>query len=93
LAYQAEKQLKDLGDKVPVAEKSRVERLVKELREAIKSENYEGMKSLTNDLQQALMEVGSAVYAQAGRTTSNSRGTYKTSSDEDVIDADFVESD
>jgi len=34
LAYQAEKQLSDLGDKVPAADKTKVEGLVKDLREA-----------------------------------------------------------
>jgi len=64
---------------------------VKQLPCAINSENYDRMKSLTNDLQQALMQVGSAVYSQSGSTTgaasssSNGRG-------DDVIDADFVES-
>ncbi len=88
LAYQAEKQLKDLGDQVPEAEKSRVESLVKDLREAINQENYDRIKSLTDDLQQALMQVGSAVYAQAG--TSTGPETYSAGS-EDVIDADVVD--
>ena len=91
-AYQAEKQLKDLGDKVPVASKSRVEGLVKELRSALAQSNYEGMKSLSKELQQALMEVGSAVYAQAGSPRGPQTGTYNTDGGEkDVIDADFVE--
>jgi molecular chaperone DnaK (HSP70) len=57
------------------------------------AKNGDRMKSLSNDLQQALMQVGSAVYAQAGGNTSNgktSNGTSGTS--DDVIDADFVES-
>ena len=93
LAYQAEKQLKDLDDKISAADKSRVEGLVKDLREAINQENCDRMKSLSNDLQQALMQVGSAVYAQAGGNTSNGNTSNGTSSrSEDVIDADFVES-
>src|ERR687885_273175 len=91
LAYQAEKQLKDLDDKISAADKSRVEGLVKDLREAINKENCDRMKSLSNDLQQALMQVGSAVYAQAGGNTSNGNTSNGTSSrSEDVIDADFV---
>ncbi len=96
LVYQTEKQLKDLGDKVPAADKSRVEGLVKDLREAIAQENYDRMKSLSNDLQQALMQVGSAVYAQAGGSSSTPNdGTASSGasgSSDDVIDADFVES-
>ena len=91
--YQAEKQLKDLGDKVPSADKTRVESLIKDLREAVNQENYDRMKSLTEELQQALMQVGSAVYAQAGASAGgagNNRGSNNGSSD-DVIDADFVQ--
>ena len=93
LAYQVEKQLKDLGDKVPAADRSRVEELVKNLREAINQENYDRIKSLTDDLQQALMQVGSAVYAQAdagpsaGTKTAGAKG-----GEEDVIDAEVVDS-
>ena len=90
-AYQAEKQLKDLGDKVPRADQTRVEGLIKDLREAVNQENYDRMKSLTEDLQQALMQVGSAVYAQAGASANTGSDSSSGSSD-DVIDADFVQS-
>ena len=93
LAYQSEKQLKDLGDKVPTADKNRVEDLVKQLRDAINSENYDRMKSLTNDLQQALMQVGSAVYSQAqGSSSTGTTDSRSAGGSNDVIDADFVES-
>ncbi|ARV59217.1 molecular chaperone DnaK [Nostocales cyanobacterium HT-58-2] len=99
LAYQAERQLKELGDKIPDADKSRAETLIRDLREAINSENYDRMRSLSHDLQQALMQIGSAVYAQAGAgATSGPSGrtdstdtTSQRGSNEDVIDADFVD--
>ncbi|RMF21857.1 MAG: molecular chaperone DnaK [Cyanobacteria bacterium J083] len=92
LAYQAEKQLKDLGDKVPEADKTRVEGLIKDLREAVNQENYDRMKSLTEELQQALMQVGSAVYAQTEGGGTDTGSTDSGSGGDDVIDADFVES-
>lgn len=82
LVYQAEKQIRDLGDKVSTSDRTRVEGLITNLREAMNQDNFDRMKSLTQELQQALMQIGSAVYAQAGGTTTG----------EDVIDADFVES-
>ena len=91
-AYQAEKQLKELEDKVPAADKTRVEGLIKDLREAINQDNYDRMKSLTNDLQQALMQIGSAVYSQGQANTSGSSSASGDGSADDVIDADFVES-
>ena len=89
-AYQAEKQLRDLGDKVPAADRTRIEGLIKDLKEAIDRENYDRMKSSTNDLQQALMQVGSAVYSQSASV--NGAGSSSDGSSDDVIDADFVES-
>ncbi|MBD2363308.1 molecular chaperone DnaK [Anabaena minutissima FACHB-250] len=92
LVYQAEKQLRDLGDKVSASDKSRVEGLINDLREAINQDNFDRIKSLTNELQQALMQVGSAVYAQAAGTTSGGTQGEQRGDGEDVIDADFVES-
>jgi len=69
-----------LGDKVPAADKSRVEGLITDLREAIKQENVDRMKSLSDELQQAQMQIGSTVYRQtqdgaaAGATTGYSSG-------------------
>lgn len=90
-AYQAEKQLQDLGDKVPPADKSRVEGLIQDLRQAIEQNNIDRMKSLTNEIQQALMQIGTAVYSQAGASPNNGTSTDRQGGGEDVIDADFVE--
>lgn len=91
LVYQAEKQLQDLNGRVSEADKSRAQALIGELRSAIEQENYDQMRSLSTNLQQALMQIGSAVYAQANVGTSNPNPT-KPSEDtkDDVIDADFV---
>lgn len=99
LAYQAEKQLQELGDKVPEADKTKVEGLVKELREAVAQEDDEQIKKLTPELQQALFAVGSNIYQQAGGAAPGAggpqdAGSASSSGDsgDDVIDADFTES-
>ncbi|MEH2300775.1 MAG: molecular chaperone DnaK [Nostoc sp.] len=98
LAYQAEKQLQELGDKVPAADKTKVEGLVKELREAVAKEDDEQIKKLTPELQQALFAVGSNIYQQAGGGATpgtepqDSGSTSSSGSGDDVIDADFTES-
>jgi molecular chaperone DnaK len=94
LAYQAEKQLQELGDKVPAADKTKVEGLVKELREAVAKEDDEQIKRLTPELQQALFAVGSNIYQQTGATPGADTQTSgpTPSSGDDVIDADFTES-
>jgi len=88
LAYQAERQIKDLGDKLPAADKNKIETLVKDLREAINQENWDRIKTLSNDLQQTLHTVNTNLYQQAGSSTSTEP---RSSSDGDVIDADFSE--
>ncbi|EAW46946.1 molecular chaperone DnaK [Nodularia spumigena CS-584] len=98
LAYQAEKQLQELGDKVPEADKTKVEGLVKDLREAVAKEDDEQIKKLTPELQQALFAVGSNIYQQAGGDAAapgaapQDGGPTPPGGGDDVIDADFTES-
>ncbi len=97
LSYQAEKQLSDLGDKVPEADKTKIEGLIKDLREAISQDNDEKIKTLTTDLQQQLFAVGSNIYQQAGGGVPedggpSAGGSTPPSGGDDVIDADFTES-
>ncbi|HEY9800737.1 MAG TPA: molecular chaperone DnaK [Leptolyngbyaceae cyanobacterium] len=98
LAYQAEKQIQELGDKVPEADKTKVEGLVKELREAVAKEDDEQIKKLTPELQQALFAVGSNIYQQAGGGAApgaggpQDGGSASSGGGDDVIDADFTES-
>lgn len=97
LAYQAEKQINELGDKVPAAEKDKVQSMIKDLRDAINQENHDQIKTLTTDLQQALYSISSNLYQQgaAGPTEAPSgdgaTGASSGSSDSDVIDAEFSE--
>ncbi|MBV8883519.1 MAG: molecular chaperone DnaK [Chroococcidiopsidaceae cyanobacterium CP_BM_RX_35] len=98
LAYQAEKQLSDLGDKVPDADKTKVEGLVKDLREATAKDDDEQIKKIMPELQQALFAVGSNLYQQAGGGPSaggpnpDGGGSAPSGGGDDVIDADFTES-
>ncbi|MEG4445414.1 molecular chaperone DnaK [Microcoleus sp. AT9_B5] len=100
LAYQIEKQLAELGDKVPAADKTKVEGSIKDLREAIASEDDDRIKTLTTELQQAFYAVSSNLYQQAGGPTDGPGGPGgpggygdggPTGGGDDVIDADFTE--
>lgn len=65
LAYQCEKQLKDLGDKVPGNLKKDVEDLVTKVREALKGSDTDAIKSSSDALQAKFQEVSSELYKQA----------------------------
>jgi len=63
LAYQVEKAIADLGDKVPVHEKARCEQLITEIRQAlIDNAPIDRIRSLKGDLQQASYNVSQAAY-------------------------------
>ena len=99
LVYQAEKQLAELGDKVSADDKSKVETFTKELKEAIENDDAATMKSVLEQLQQALYAAGASVYQQAGADgaaapggNGNGASAGATSGADDVIDAEFTES-
>ena len=66
LAFNAERTLKDLGDKVNAADKAELTDKIAELRSAINSNNAEAIKEKREALEQKLYAVTSAVYQQTG---------------------------
>jgi molecular chaperone DnaK len=77
LAYQVEKSLKDLGDRVPAHEKARCEQLVNELRQAIKDEApLERIRQLKSDLQQASYNLSAGVYSRQGAQGQAAQGGF-----------------
>jgi len=96
-----EKSLKDVGDKVSAADKSRVESAISELKEVLKSDNVEAIKTKTSALTQASMKLGEALYgAQAGGAAGGAGAPgaggsggeqKKDGAGENVVDADFEE--
>jgi len=64
LAYQTEKTLNELGDKVPANERQNIESKISELREMIKSDNIDPIRQGTEELQNAFHALSQQVYAQ-----------------------------
>ena len=97
LAHDAEKALKDYGDKVAQSDRSAIESAVASLRTALQGEDVEGIKARTNDLMQAQMKLGEAMYkAQAANGAPGEGGAgpgAEGQAKDDVIDAEFREVD
>ena len=104
LVYQAEKQINELGDKVPAADKSKAEGLISDLKEAVSQEDDERIKTVMPELQQTLYSIGSSVYQQAGSAGAEGAGpgsgdgadpgagdAGSSGGGDDVIDAEFSE--
>ncbi|MGD8456146.1 MAG: molecular chaperone DnaK [Anaerolineales bacterium] len=67
LAYQTEKTLRELGDKVPGNERDMIEKQIKDLRKAIEGEDVEVIKRQSEDLQNAFHALSQQLYAQQGQ--------------------------
>ncbi len=65
MIYTSEKTLEELADKVDAEKKSKIEELVKELRELIKGNDLDAIKTKTNELTKVVQEVGAAIYQEA----------------------------
>jgi molecular chaperone DnaK len=66
LAYQADKTLRELGDKVPPEMHTEVEAKIKELRDALQGTDAEAVRGALADLSEAMQKMGAHVYGQAG---------------------------
>jgi molecular chaperone DnaK len=100
-AYQAEKQLKELGDQVDEASKSEIENAIKEVRESLTSDDAGDIRSKSQALQAAFHKVSEAMYeraqqqAQAEQAASSGDGASgngaASEEEEDVVDAEVVD--
>ncbi|CAI9287191.1 unnamed protein product [Lactuca saligna] len=104
VVYQTEKQLKELGEKVPAPVKEKVEEKLGLLKEAISGGSTQSIKDAMAALNQEVMQLGQSLYNQPGAGApgpgetpgaegSEASGKGPTSASEgDVIDADFTDS-
>lgn len=96
LVYQAEKTIKDMGDKADSALVEKVQAAIEKLKETLKGTDIEKIKADTEELTKPLYELTSAVYNQQGAqgepgaagfdAAGASQGAGK---DENVVDADY----
>jgi molecular chaperone DnaK len=100
LCHSVERQLKDLGDKMPEANRQKAEKLVNDLRDAIKADDFPRIEKLTEELQQVAYAASTQAYQAAGGDgsgapgePSGTAGGPSSSTDDDVIDAEFRPSD
>jgi molecular chaperone DnaK len=95
-AYQAERQLADLGDKVDDASKAEIEEAIKAVREALEGDDVEAINSRTEALQQAFHRVSEKIYqqAQADQAASGDGAGPEDSAkaaDDEIVDAEVVD--
>ncbi|KAL4580769.1 hypothetical protein LXL04_016971 [Taraxacum kok-saghyz] len=103
VVYQTEKQLKELGDKVPPPVKEKVETKLTELKDAISGGSTQTIKDAMAALNTEVMQLGQSLYNQPGAPgagpgaapggePSEPSGSSSQGPEGDVIDADFTDS-
>jgi molecular chaperone DnaK len=94
LAYEAEKQLKQSGDKLDPASKGAIESSVAKLNEALKTNDADQINSATAALEQSLHAMAEHLYKNTGAqpgadAAAQAAGGSKPAGDDNVIDAEF----
>jgi molecular chaperone DnaK len=98
-AYQAERQLADLGDQVDEASKTEIQDAIRAVREAVEGEDTADIQAKTAALQTAFHRISEQMYerAQAEQAAAAANGAGDASAadasdaDEDVVDAEVVD--
>jgi molecular chaperone DnaK len=95
LVHDAEKSLKEYGDKVAQSDRSAIESAIAALRTSLEGDDVEAIKARTNDLMQAQMKLGEAMYkaTQAAGAPGAEGAAPGSQPKDDVIDAEFREVD
>ncbi len=94
LVYQAEKQMKEFGDKLPADKKETLSAKLESTKKALedKSVDLETLKAKETDLLEALQEIGKAMYGNANATPEQPQPEQpkaEKKADGNVVDADF----
>ena len=99
--YQAEKAIKDLGDKVDKAKADEVQAAADKVKEALKGTDNDAIKKATEELEKPLYEMSAAAYQQAGGPEAaagagaaggaGASDADAKSEDDNVVDAEYTE--
>jgi molecular chaperone DnaK len=94
-AYQAERQLKELGDAVDESSREDIEAAIKAVREVLEGDDPTTIHDRTEALNSAFHKVSEAIYERAQQAqangAANGSGADDSSSEEDVVDAEVVD--
>jgi molecular chaperone DnaK len=91
LIASTEQSLKEHGTKISEADKKAIEKDMEDLKEAIKSDKTEDIKTKTQQLMTSSMKLGEAIYKAQQDTADTEKKDVKPDDKKDVVDAEFEE--
>ena len=93
MVFQTEKTLEDMGDKISSSDKASVESALGKLKETLKGNDTEAIKSATEELTKAFYAVSEKLYQQNGQQAGGPDMGGQTGGNDggpDVVDADYT---
>jgi molecular chaperone DnaK len=99
-AYQAERQLTEMGDSLDTGSKEEIEAAIKDVRENLESDDVALLQQKTQALQEAFHKVSEQIYAAAqqqaaaagnGASAEGDDAATDASDEEEVVDAEVVD--
>jgi molecular chaperone DnaK len=90
-AYQAERTLRDVGDKISVSLRSEVEGKVKAVRDALAGSDITRIQHTSDDLERTMQRVGQEVYSQPGTTGSNGTSAGASGTEPGTVEGEYRE--
>jgi molecular chaperone DnaK len=89
--YQAEKSLRDFGDKVNESDRSNIDTRINSLKETLKGSDTASIKRETEELMRAVTSIGTSMYNQPGEQSAPPppTGDSTPEGDGDVVEGEF----
>ncbi len=75
LAYQAERTLRDVGEKISASLRTDVEERIKAVRDALSTNDINRVRTASDELERTVQRIGQEVYGQSGATSNGTTGS------------------
>ncbi len=91
MAYQAERTLQDVGDKISASLRAEVEEKIKAVRDALAGSDVTRVRSAADDLERTMQRIGQEAYSQAGTTAGDGASGGGTGGESGTVEGEYRE--
>jgi molecular chaperone DnaK len=91
IAYQVEKSMNELGDKVPANDRGQIEQQLNNLREVMQRDDVDAIRNSIQNLQNAAHALSQQMYANEQPQQQPNNGNNEGEADPDVIEGEFTQ--
>jgi molecular chaperone DnaK len=91
VVYQAERTLREMGDKVSASLRNEIEDKIKDVRDAMSANDITRLRSASEDLERSMQRIGEEVYRQPGAAAGTGPSSNPSSSESDTVEGEYRE--